>query len=98
MKAVTAEQMRELDRRTIAAGTPQEELMEPAVIVDGLLGIGLKGEVREPYASAIQFINQSKLPVVAIDVPSGLGTTTCVRADVTVTMGLPKIDLLRHPD
>jgi NAD(P)H-hydrate epimerase len=174
VKAVTAEQMRELDRRAIAAGTPAEELMEragfavakatieflkrgdsrdvllfagrgnnggdavvaarhlalagcqptlvvveprelpalagvqilrwpcplpaAAVVVDGLLGIGLKGEVREPYASAIQYINLSRLPVVAVDVPSGLGKTICVRADVTVTMGLPKIDLLKEPE
>jgi hydroxyethylthiazole kinase-like uncharacterized protein yjeF len=161
VKAVTAEQMRELDRRAIAAGTPSEELMEragfavakaaieflkrrdsrsvllfagkgnnggdalvaarhlqaagcapaviriedwpcelpeAAVIVDGLLGTGLKGEVREPYASAIKAINDSHRPVVAIDVPSGLGTATCVRADVTVTMGLPKVDLLKNPD
>jgi NAD(P)H-hydrate epimerase len=163
VKAVTAEQMRELDRRAIAAGTSQEELMEragfavakacipflkrrdarsailvagkgnnggdalvaarhleaagcsptlirveehwpcelpadAAVIVDGLLGIGLTGEPREPYASAIHAINDSGLPVVAIDVPSGLGTSICVRADVTVAMGLPKIDSLRHPD
>src|SRR2546427_344088 len=50
------------------------ELPASDVIVDGLLGTGLQGEVREPYASAIEFIKQSKLPVVAIDVPSGLGT------------------------
>ncbi len=71
------------------------ELPDAAVIVDGLLGIGLKGEVREPYASAIMAINASGIPVVAIDLPSGLGTATCVRANVTVTLGLPKIDLLR---
>jgi len=77
-----------------------EELLEapPAVIIDGLLGTGLTGEVREPLASAIRFINQQHVPVVAIDVPSGLGTANCVRADVTVTFGLPKIDLLTHLD
>ena len=65
------------------------------LIVDGLLGTGLAGEVREPYATAIRFINATHVPVIAIDVPSGLGTNTCVRADVTVTFGLPKIDLLK---
>ena len=75
--------------------------VEPAVVVDGLLGTGLKGKVREPYASAIRFINQLQLPVVAIDIPSGIDSDTgavhgvCVRADVTVTMGLPKIGLLQ---
>ena len=65
------------------------------LIVDGLLGTGLSGEVREPDAAAIRFINAARRPVIAIDVPSGLGTALCVRADVTVTFGLPKIDLLQ---
>ncbi|HXI82523.1 MAG TPA: NAD(P)H-hydrate dehydratase [Verrucomicrobiae bacterium] len=74
---------------------------EPAVVVDGLLGTGLKGEVREPYATAIKVINGLHLPVVAIDIPSGLGSDTGevhgfgVRADLTVTMALPKIGLLK---
>jgi hydroxyethylthiazole kinase-like uncharacterized protein yjeF len=73
----------------------------PAVIVDGLLGTGLKGEVREPYATAIKVINGLHLPVVAIDIPSGLDSDTgemlgvCVHADLTVTMALPKIGLLK---
>ena len=72
--------------------------MPPAdLIVDGLLGTGRTGEVREPSAAAIRFINATRVPVLAIDVPSGLGTATCVRAAVTVTFGLPKIDLLRPP-
>jgi len=72
--------------------------MPPAdLIVDGLLGTGRTGEVREPSAAAIRFINATRVPVLAIDVPSGLGTATCVRAAVTVTFGLPKIDLLQPP-
>jgi NAD(P)H-hydrate epimerase len=74
---------------------------EPAVIVDGLLGTGLKGQVREPYATAIKVVNGLHLPVVSIDIPSGLGSDTGdvhgfgVRADMTVTMALPKIGLLK---
>ncbi|MGA2605476.1 MAG: NAD(P)H-hydrate dehydratase [Verrucomicrobiia bacterium] len=75
--------------------------IEPAVVVDGLLGTGLSGEVREPYATAIKVINGLHRPVVAIDIPSGLDSDTgevlgvCVRAQTTVTMGLPKIGLLK---
>jgi len=71
------------------------------LIVDGLLGTGLNGEVREPYASAIRWINEQSAKVIAIDLPSGLDSDTgevhgvCVRADATVTMGLPKVGLLR---
>jgi NAD(P)H-hydrate epimerase len=74
---------------------------KPAVAVDGLLGTGLNGEVREPYDTAIQVINGLHLPVVAIDIPSGLDSDTgevhgvCVRASTTVAMGLPKVGLLK---
>lgn len=61
------------------------------VVLDALLGIGLSGEVREPYASVIAAINASGLPVAAVDIPSGLCADTgrllgaTVRADLTVT-------------
>jgi len=61
------------------------------VIVDALLGTGLKGEVRPAYAEAIEQINQSGLPVLAVDIPTGLEADTghvlgtAVQADATVT-------------
>jgi NAD(P)H-hydrate epimerase len=42
------------------------------VIVDALLGTGLKGEVSGDYAAAIQLINQAQRPVFSLDIPSGL--------------------------
>lgn len=42
------------------------------VVVDALLGTGLTGAVREPFAAAIGQINASNLPVLALDLPSGL--------------------------
>ncbi len=72
------------------------------IIVDGVLGIGLKGPPRGPMAGAIRYINglADHGLVVSIDVPSGLDADTgvaagdCVVADVTATIGLPKIGLL----
>ncbi len=61
------------------------------VIVDALLGIGLQGNVRPTYAAAIEHINSSRLPVLAIDIPSGLDADTgavhgaVVKAALTVT-------------
>ncbi|OHV09969.1 bifunctional ADP-dependent NAD(P)H-hydrate dehydratase/NAD(P)H-hydrate epimerase [Kushneria phosphatilytica] len=69
-----------------AEWTPRGE-----VLVDALLGTGLTGEVRAPYDAAIRAINQSALPVLAIDLPSGLDADTgavlgcAVRASRTVT-------------
>ena len=61
------------------------------VLVDALLGTGISGEVREAYASAIRAMNGSGLPILAIDLPSGLCADTgrllgeVVRAELTVT-------------
>ncbi|HEF4760292.1 TPA: NAD(P)H-hydrate dehydratase [Pseudomonas putida] len=61
------------------------------LVLDALLGTGITGDVREPYASVIAAINASGLPVVAVDIPSGLCADTgrilgcAVRADLTVT-------------
>lgn len=74
---------------------------KPDVIVDGILGTGISGNIREPYASAINYINQTDCYKFAVDVPSGLDPQTgktaniCVRCDMTVTFhkmkqGIPK--------
>jgi hydroxyethylthiazole kinase-like uncharacterized protein yjeF len=69
------------------------------VLVDALLGTGLQGAVREPYAQAIEQMNASALPVLAVDIPSGLCADTgevlgvAVRADTTVTLIGLKIGL-----
>lgn len=72
------------------------------VIVDGVLGTGIKGPARGPAAGAIRYINAStnESLIVAIDIPSGLNSDTglaegdAVCADITVTMGLPKRGLI----
>ncbi|MEE9369408.1 MAG: NAD(P)H-hydrate dehydratase [Pontiella sp.] len=59
------------------------------IIVDGLLGTGVSGEPRGVAAEAINFIDAhaDRALIVAIDMPSGMA----VRADLTITMGLPKV-------
>lgn len=78
-------------------------LSECDLIVDALLGTGINSPVRDNYAAAISLINHSGLPVMSVDIPSGVnGTTgevmgTAVSADITVTMALPKIGSLFYP-
>ena len=55
------------------------------VIIDCVLGTGVSGDVREPYASYIGSVNGCGKTVVSCDVPSGFGTSVCIRPDVTVT-------------
>ena len=63
------------------------------IIVDGLLGTGASGEPRGIIGDAIAFVDgqADRALVVSIDVPSAMA----VRADLTVTMGLPKIDCVQ---
>lgn len=74
------------------------------VIVDGILGTGIAGSIREPHASAILFINKSKAFKLAVDVPSGLDPDTgntanlCVKADITVTFHKMKIGMSKRKD
>lgn len=69
------------------------------VLVDALLGTGLSGAVREPYAQVIELINHSGLPVLAVDIPSGLHADSgaclgvAVQADLTVTFIALKLGL-----
>ena len=55
------------------------------VIVDCVLGTGQSGPLRPEYVRYIERVNSSGCRVVACDMPTGLGTGTCVKADVTIT-------------
>ncbi|MCD6385848.1 NAD(P)H-hydrate dehydratase [Candidatus Sumerlaeota bacterium] len=80
-----------------------EELKNDDCIIDALLGTGIKGEVTGLFARVIEAINNSKRPVVAVDIPSGLYADDtyfegkCVDAHLTITMGLPKLGMVIHP-
>lgn len=74
-----------------------DEIFDADVIVDALLGIGIKGEVKEPYKTAIEKINTLNSFVLSMDVPSGLDADfgvvlgSAVKADLTATfIGIKK--------
>ncbi len=81
----------------VSAGAVGDGLQGADVVVDALLGTGARGAPRAQYAAAIAAIASSGVPVVAVDVPSGVDASTgeaaeiCVQADVTVTFHAPKI-------
>ena len=74
---------------------------KPDILVDAILGTGITGEIREPYASAINYINETDCYKFAVDTPSGLDPQTgetaniYTKCDMTVTFhkmkqGIPK--------
>jgi NAD(P)H-hydrate epimerase len=73
------------------------------VVIDALLGTGLKGAPREETSRVIEQINAAGVPVLAVDIPSGVNASTgevagaAVNADVTVTMHGPKVGLAVAP-
>lgn len=73
------------------------------VVIDAIFGTGLEREVKGLYKDAIQSINNSGLPVVAVDIPSGVNGNngqvmgTAVEADLTVSFGLPKLGNVLYP-
>ncbi|MFG1750576.1 NAD(P)H-hydrate dehydratase [Streptosporangium sandarakinum] len=87
-----------------AVGAGVRRLLDGAdLVVDGLVGIGGTGALREPYATLVRLAAEGPATVVAVDVPSGVDASTgrvdgpAVRADVTVTFGARKIGLLTDP-
>jgi NAD(P)H-hydrate epimerase len=72
------------------------------VIIDGIFGTGIRGEIREPHSSAIELINKSKAYIVSVDVPSGIDPNSgrahdkSVKADATVTFHRMKMGLLNN--
>jgi len=73
-----------------------DELASASWIVDALLGTGTRGQIREPFLTAIQSINEAEAPVLSVDLPSGMDCDTgaplgvCVIARETATFVAPK--------
>jgi ADP-dependent NAD(P)H-hydrate dehydratase / NAD(P)H-hydrate epimerase len=74
-----------------------------AVVVDGLLGTGIRPPLREPAPGIINAINATGRPIIAVDVPSGMdadtgmGAEAAVRATATLTLAAPKPGLAGAP-
>lgn len=91
----------------------QKVINQSDLIIDALLGIGAKGVLKSEYSEVVKIINLSGVPVIAVDIPSGLNADTgqelgphgsledvgkaAVKADTTVTFALPKIGLVTYP-
>ncbi len=74
--------------------------LQPGLILDAVIGYSLRGAPRGPSRELIEWTNDQWAPVVALDVPSGIDSTTgeapgaSVRATRTMTLALPKTGLV----
>jgi ADP-dependent NAD(P)H-hydrate dehydratase / NAD(P)H-hydrate epimerase len=74
----------------------------PGLVVDGLFGIGVNRPLGPEWASLIEHVNATRLPVLAVDLPSGLNGDTgtaqgaAIVASVTLTVGAPKVGLFQE--
>ncbi len=98
LKDAPAQQMRALRTMgvNISDGFPSGNF---DLIVDALIGYGLRGAPRGKTARWIQKANHSDVPILSLDIPSGLDADTgvppgdCIRADATLTLALPKVGM-----
>lgn len=99
LKEIPAHQWRILQTMSLTM-EPDPDLAEADVILDALVGYGLTGDPRGPVAEWIERAQAAHRPILSLDTPSGLDTTTgipghpCIRASATLTLALPKAGLL----
>ncbi|MDD4171664.1 MAG: NAD(P)H-hydrate dehydratase [Syntrophomonas sp.] len=78
-------------------------LLSADLIIDALYGIGFRGSMDDFESRVVQILNLAKVPVVAVDIPSGVEADTgkvngtAVRADYTVTLAAPKLGQILAP-
>jgi len=83
---------------SLVGGVDREETA--VLIIDGIIGYSLQGSPRGTAATLIQWANSQPAPILALDAPSGLDTTTgtvykpAIQAAATMTLALPKAGLL----
>jgi len=97
---VPAGQLAMIDRLGVRVTGPDGVFGDCTLLIDALLGYGAKGDPREPTAGVVRRANSSGIPILAVDLPSGLDATSgvvgdpCIHAKATVTFGLPKTGFL----
>jgi NAD(P)H-hydrate epimerase len=98
---VPGEQLDILRRMGVPVGRAEaiSETEQPELVIDGIIGYSLKGAPRGAAAELIRWANAAGAPILALDAPSGVDTTTgvvfdpAIRATATITLALPKAGL-----
>ena len=84
---------------SITYGNDLDKTIQADLIVDCILGIGFRGNVRDEIMPLLIWANGSRSKILSVDVPSGLDCDTgvmrpiAIKADITLTLGAPKIGM-----
>ncbi|AGB40297.1 yjeF-like protein, hydroxyethylthiazole kinase-related protein [Halobacteroides halobius DSM 5150] len=95
-------QVKEINNKEEAVSL-KPRLKAADLIVDALLGTGIKGKLRGLYPDVIELVNQAPTKVIAVDIPSGVEAASgkvrdlAIEANRTVTLCLPKLGLILYP-
>lgn len=88
----------------VETGPPAFDDVDPAVVVDALVGYGLADDLRDPARTFVERLDDLGAPTLSLDVPSGIDATTgevlgaAVAPDRTLTLALPKTGLVARPE
>jgi NAD(P)H-hydrate epimerase len=101
LKDIPAHQLQILKEMDVSGSIASSEpAKKPDLVIDAMIGYGLRGNPRPNVAEWIHWANVSGATILALDTPSGLDTTTgipgqpCIQASATLTLALPKVGLL----
>jgi len=87
-----------LNSRDLSDGEILKELEESNVVIDALIGTGIRGELKGEIARLVRFFNEAKCLKISIDIPTGIDPTTgkhgsiYAKPDVIITMHRAKKD------
>jgi NAD(P)H-hydrate epimerase len=98
---VPAHQLESVQRMQVSVAEAEavNQVEEPELIIDGLIGYRLKGAPHGTVADLIRWANMQAAPILALDIPSGVDGTSgavfdpAIRATATMTLALPKAGL-----
>jgi len=82
----------------------KEQILKSDLLVDALFGTGLSRVLEGYWVPLIRFLNQTRIPILSVDIPSGLDANSgkklgaCIHAEITATLHLPKKGLILGPD
>lgn len=99
---VPAEHLAALEKMGLSATVGGARLAGSDLLVDALLGYNSRGAPRGPVADLVRLANLSRVPILALDLPSGLDPTSgvpnepCIAAKATITLGFPKQGFLNR--